>query len=37
VEQTYSQDVLHLVLTKDYLAKLLENKVVAVSSQAAPS
>ena len=29
VEQTYGQDVLHLVLAKGYLAKLLENKAVS--------
>lgn len=29
VEQTYGQDVLHLVLAKGYLAKLLENKSVS--------
>jgi hypothetical protein len=29
VEQTYGQDVLHLVLARGYLAKLLENKSVA--------
>ena len=29
VEQTYGQDVLHLVLAKGYLAKLLENKPVS--------
>lgn len=29
VEQTYGQDVLHLVLAKGYLAKLLENKAIS--------
>lgn len=29
VEQTYGQDMLNLVLTRGYLAKLLENKSVA--------
>jgi len=29
VEQTYGQDVLHLVLAKGYLAKLLENPAVS--------
>ena len=29
VEQTYGQDVLNLVLAKGYLAKLLENELVA--------
>ncbi|MYM25481.1 ParB N-terminal domain-containing protein [Duganella sp. FT135W] len=29
VEQTYGQDVLHLVLAKGYLAKLLENQAVS--------
>lgn len=29
VEQTYGQDVLHLVLAKGYLAKLLENEEVS--------
>lgn len=29
VEQTYGQDVLHLVLAKGYLAKLLENKSIS--------
>jgi hypothetical protein len=29
VEQTYGQDVLHLVLAKGYLAKLIENRAVS--------
>jgi hypothetical protein len=29
VEQTYGQDVLHLVWPKGYLAKLLENKAIS--------
>ncbi|MGL5183475.1 plasmid partitioning protein RepB C-terminal domain-containing protein [Herbaspirillum huttiense] len=33
VEQTYGQDVLHLVLAKGYLAKLLENKAVSLYLQ----
>jgi hypothetical protein len=29
VEQTYGQDILHLVLAKGYIAKLLDNKAVS--------
>ena len=29
VEQTYGQDVLNLVLAKGYLARLVENELVA--------